>query len=550
MTHGRRQVSRRGVLAASAAIGGGVLLPAGQAVAQPGDLVTVTPGDARYPDLVRGWNQRYVGRPDAVHVPRSTAQVAAAVRQAVRSGKRFTVRSGGHCWEDFVFSPDVRAVIDMSAMRDVDFDASMNAFMVQPGAQLLDVYERLYRTWGVTVPAGMCFQVGAGGHVSGGGWGLLCRRLGLVVDHLYAVEVVVVNADGTVRTVVATREDNDPNRDLWWAHTGGGGGNFGVVTRYWFRSPGASGTDPARLLPAPPPEVLVSAVSWKWSDLDERSFTRLVRNYADWHVRHAAPDDPATAVCSLLSLNHVSNGAVGLITHVDASVPGAARLHDEFLAAVGEGVTAAHGPVTTRMGELAAMPDLVVPRRLPWLQAARYLGTANPTTNDPTQKSDFKSAYMKAGFPQRQLAALYRHLTRTDIGNPTGSVMLSSFAGQVSAVAQDATASAHRDAAYKLAWMIWWDDPDDEKDCVRWLREFYADMYADTGGVPVPGAVTDGCYVNYPDADLGSAEFNRSGTPWHDLYYKGNYRRLQRIKQAYDPGNVFRHRQSVRLPGS
>ena len=43
------------------------------------------------------------------------------------------------------------------------------------------------------------------------------------------------------RSVVATRESSDPNRDLWWAHTGGGGGNFGVVTRYWFRSPGAAG---------------------------------------------------------------------------------------------------------------------------------------------------------------------------------------------------------------------------------------------------------------------------------------------------------------------
>ncbi|MQS09275.1 FAD-binding oxidoreductase, partial [Streptomyces alkaliphilus] len=168
MTHRGQQVSRRGVLTASAAIGGGMLLPVGQAVAQPNDLVTITPGDARYPDLVRGWNQRYVGRPEAVYVPRSTDGVAIAVRQAVRAGKRLTVRSGGHCWEDFVFNPEVQAVIDMSAMREVDFDPPMNAFMVQPGAQLLDVYERLYRIWGVTVPAGMCFQVGAGGHVSGG----------------------------------------------------------------------------------------------------------------------------------------------------------------------------------------------------------------------------------------------------------------------------------------------------------------------------------------------------------------------------------------------
>lgn len=115
----------------------------------------------------------------------------------------------------------------MSALKAVYFDAEHGAFAVEAGALLLDVYERLYRGWGVTVPGGMCFQVGAGGHVSGGGWGLLCRRYGLVVDHLYAVEVVVVDEDGTVRTVVATREDDDPDRELWWAHTGGGGGTSG-----------------------------------------------------------------------------------------------------------------------------------------------------------------------------------------------------------------------------------------------------------------------------------------------------------------------------------
>ncbi|MDW4911452.1 BBE domain-containing protein, partial [Streptomyces sp. ADMS] len=69
-------------------------------------------------------------------------------------------------------------------------------------------------------------------------------------------------------------------------------------------------------------------------------------------------------------------------------------------------------------------------------------------------------------------------------------------------------------------------------------------------GVPVPNAVTDGCYVNYPDADLSDPQRNRSGVSWATLYYKGNYRRLQQVKAKYDPGNFFRHRQSVELPAS
>src|SRR6185437_15568798 len=99
-----------------------------------------------------------------------------------------------------------------------------------------------------TIPAGMCPTVGIGGHCTGGGYGFLSRQHGAVVDHLEAVEVVVVDRSGTARTVRASRDPADPDHDLWWACAGGGGGNFGIVTRFWFRSPGATGADPGGLL--------------------------------------------------------------------------------------------------------------------------------------------------------------------------------------------------------------------------------------------------------------------------------------------------------------
>ncbi len=516
--------------------------------ARPASAVAVTPADQRYPDLVRGWNQRWVGAPDAVYVVETTEQVAQVVQLAVDRGKRITVRGGGHCWEDFVFNADVEVIVDMSEMATVGYDPRMHAFSVEAGARLLDVYERLYRPWGVTIPAGTCYSVGVGGHVSGGGWGMLLRKHGLVIDHLYAVEVVVVDASGKVRTVVATREQNDPNRDLWWAHTGGGGGNFGIVTRYWFRSPGAPGRTPESLLPKPPAEVLISAAAWAWKDLTEADFVTLVKNFADWHVAHSEPDDPYSAICSLLSLNHRSNGAVNIVTQVDGSVPRAEKLHADFMAAVTRGVGARTGPAVTPIGEFKPMPEFAEPRRLPWMQATQYIGTANATTNNPTLKGDFKSAYMRASFPARHIRKLYKHLSREDLGNPTASLMLSSHGGQSNAVPATATAYAHRDSAFKMAWMIWWTDPADEAASVRWIREFYEDLYVETGGVPVPDAVTDGCYVNYPDVDLSDPRHNTSSVPWHELYYKGNYPRLQRIKKAYDPRNVFRHRQSIQLP--
>ncbi|MFC6930767.1 FAD-binding protein [Actinomadura yumaensis] len=239
-------LSRRKFVAGSATVGAASLVAQPQEAAagaaaggapRSGPAV-VTKDDPRYPTLVWGSNQRWVGTPDAVHVVTSTAQVVASVQEAVRTGKRVAVRSGGHCYENFVGDPAVRLVIDLSRLNAVYHDRQRGAFAVEPGATLGDAYRGLDKQWGVTLPGSACPTVGIGGHVVGGGVGQLSRWHGATVDHLYAVEVVVVDANGTARAVVATRDAGDPNRDLWWAHTGGGGGNFGVVTKYWFRSPG------------------------------------------------------------------------------------------------------------------------------------------------------------------------------------------------------------------------------------------------------------------------------------------------------------------------
>ena len=125
----------------------------------------------------------------------------------------------------------------------------MGAFAVEAGTTLGEVYRRLFLGWGVVLPAGQSPDIGIGGHALGSAFGFLHRRHGLAGDYLYAVEVVFVDGSGTAKSVIATRKPSDPNRELWWAHTGGGGGNFGVVTRYWFRADDADGSDPTRALP-------------------------------------------------------------------------------------------------------------------------------------------------------------------------------------------------------------------------------------------------------------------------------------------------------------
>ncbi|MFJ8790315.1 FAD-binding oxidoreductase [Streptomyces sp. NPDC102462] len=486
----------------------------------PDGPLRVTPDDPRYAYLVaRGASNRFRGRPERVCLVGSTEDVVRAVREAVASGARLAVRSGGHCFEDFVDHPDITTVIDMSPMREVTFDEQRRAYAVEAGATLGEVYQKLYLGWGVTVPAGYHAEVGVGGHVPGGGYGPLCRLFGLVSDYLYAVEVVVVDRAGTVRAVVATRERDDPHRDLWWAHTGGGGGTFGVVTRFWFRSP-----------PTPPATALTFTAEWSWEGMDEERFSRMVRNHGRWAERHAAATDPNAALYAEFALTRRAAGAHLLLGQVAAEPGRDRRLLDAFLHAVSEGT---------------ARPARVTTRRLPWLDAA--LRGSGEAVGDWHIK--IKSAFLRRRLTDRQIAVVHRHLTREDTGVLAGSVVVNTYGGAVNAVPSDATAMPHRDSVLKLSCLASWAEPEQAPEYLAWIRACYGDLFADTGGVPVPGPAADGAFINYPDTDLADPHWNTSGTPWETLYHKDNHARLREAKRRWDPRDVFRHALSIRPGG-
>ncbi|WP_328935779.1 MULTISPECIES: BBE domain-containing protein [unclassified Streptomyces] len=497
--------------------------------------IVVTPQDGRYDDMTTGYNKRWVGHPEKIRVIRSTADAVTAVQEAVTGGKRLSVRSGGGCFEDFVYNPEIDIVLDLSTLDKVSYDATRRAFCIEPGAILLNVYDTLYRDWGVTLPGGLCYSVGMGGHACGGGYGLLSRQFGLVVDHLYAVEVVVVNAAGIAKAVIATADPADPHHDLWWAHTGGGGGNFGVVTRYWFRSPDATGTDPEALLPAPPSHVLLNIVAIPWSSVDEADFGRLLRNFVAWQQAHSAPGAAENALSSLFGLNHVATGVLTLITQVDATAPNAAQILTDHLTAIGAGTAQ------------AVRDSLVVaPSKVTWGQATRFISTSNYAA--PAVRVKARSAYLKGNFTTDQASVIHRYLTAPDYSNPGASLILFPYGGEISSVASDATAIPQRDSVVKMQYQAWWVDPATDATHIAWVRGMYREVYAKTGGVPVPDGTWDGCYINYVDADMADPTQNTSGVPWSTFYYKDNYPRLQRVKAAYDPRNVFRHALSIEPP--
>ncbi|MDX6284461.1 MAG: hypothetical protein QOH03_5532, partial [Kribbellaceae bacterium] len=183
----------------------------------------VGPEDPRYPTLVRGFNLRWVGHPKAIELCGDAEQVRAAVDRAVADDLRITVRGGGHCYEDFVSHNDGGVIIDVSAMNAVYRDEDSGWYCIEGGATLWDAYSRLYRLYGVTIPAGSCASVGAGGHIVGGGYGLLSRLHGLTVDWLHAIEVVVVDREGHAHLRTVSVDSGGDDELLMWGHLGGGG---------------------------------------------------------------------------------------------------------------------------------------------------------------------------------------------------------------------------------------------------------------------------------------------------------------------------------------
>lgn len=487
----------------------------------------ITPDDIRYPDLAeKRFNKRYAGKPEYIFLPQSTNEVIEAVQDAVNSKRRPVVRSGGHCLEGFVADPTVQVLIDMSLMTNIYYDTERSAFAVEAGATVGELYRRLFLGWGLVLPAGEYPGIGIGGHILGGAFGFHCREYGLAADHLYAVEMVSVDSSGKAHSVIATCEPNDPNRELWWAHTGGGGGNFGIVTRYWLRSPDAAGSDPAAALPKAPASVTTFRVSWDWKHFDEASFTHLVQNFGGWALQNSDPDSPFTQLFSLIFLNHRNLGKLeikGLATG-----PNATHLITEHLAAIA-------GPVGlpyTQQIEVSA-----------WLQFV-----LNPFPELFQQGFENvhmkgKDAFFRQPFTDSQIATAWKYLTAE--ANIGGMLAMATYGGKVNTLAPDATASAQRDSILDIACNTGWVDPAGEAPSLDWVRNFYKDLFPGTGGVPVPNEQTDGCMINHPDTDLTDAHWNQSGVPWYTFYYKENYPRLQQVKSKWDPLNIFYHALSI-----
>src|SRR5262245_36807507 len=110
----------------------------------------ITRDDPRYRTVVdKRFNKRYSAHPDYVRLASSSEDVVRAVDEAVREQLRLVVTSGGHCLEGFVSDPDVRAILDVSPMKRIYYDAARRAIAVEAGATVGEAFHALFDSWGV-----------------------------------------------------------------------------------------------------------------------------------------------------------------------------------------------------------------------------------------------------------------------------------------------------------------------------------------------------------------------------------------------------------------
>src|SRR5215216_3052741 len=180
----------------------------------------LVPGERQYEIARRVWNYAIDKRPALIIRAASTEDVVRAVRFARSEGLPVAVRGGGHSVAGFSTCDD-GIVLDLAQLNDVHVDAR-RAF-AGGGTRWKD-FDAATQQQGLATTGGLVSSTGIGGLTLGGGFGHLVRKYGLTCDNLLSAEVVT--ADGSV---VHASESQNP--ELFWALRGGGG-NFGVVTRF------------------------------------------------------------------------------------------------------------------------------------------------------------------------------------------------------------------------------------------------------------------------------------------------------------------------------
>ncbi|MFI7099649.1 FAD-dependent oxidoreductase [Streptomyces sp. NPDC050161] len=461
----------------------------------------VLPADQAYGQA----RQTYFSQFDATG-PQGIAYCASVqdVRTCLRFAQDHDVpavpRGGGHSQAGYSTTPGL--VIDMSRLRAVDVRADTVA--VGAGAQQIDVLAAL-SPHGLALVGGTCPTVGVAGYLLGGGYGLLTRSEGMACDHLVSAEIVL--ADGRI---VTCSRDHEP--DLFWALRGGGGGNFGIVTRL-------------ESVPVKISRLVNFTLSWPW----ERA-AGVLAGWQDWVTE--GPAELGTVLG--IALPDAAPGKVPVVT-VTGAWTGSAQALERAI----DGLAA-------RVG---APPAVRTVDTLPYQESMmRWYGCADKSVEQCHRIGYTPEALLRRGDFLRLRNRMFSRplpssgnealLTAFDAARRAGhgrSITGVALGGRANDPARTDTAYVHRDTNFALIFADTMADgtpAEDERTAAQtWVTAQFQAVDNYSNGET---------YQNMPDPAL---------TDWRQAYYGENHRRLTEVRKRYDPGRFFRFPQAISTAG-
>ena len=417
-------------------------------------------------------------RPVAIVRPRSTDEVVAAVRWARDAGVPIAVRGGGHNVAGHAVA-EGSVVIDLRSCREIVVDTAGRRVSVGGGALWVDV-DLATTAHGLAMTGGTFGDTGVGGLTLGGGLGFLMGTGGLTCDHLVRAEVVT--ADGSV---VIAGEDGDP--ELLWALRGGGG-NFGVVTRFEFalRSIG-------------PMYGGYLSVPLASADLTMRAIAALAHDMPDELMLFAGGpgflDEEAA----------VAGRSTPLTFHVTVAFQGSP-----------EDGEAAIGPLRS----LPVIDD--------GLAVMTYLEVQAMAGQLPFGLRHYWKGHFLRDLDDGAIAASVAAMDGAT-GSPS-FVLLEAMNGAARVEPPDGAAFGQREARWNVSAIAIWEDPADDDTQIAWARD-YADALR-------PSSLSGAGYANYAPVDE-TPERVRSA------FGSERFARLAAVKRRYDPDNAFRFNLNV-----
>ena len=432
----------------------------------------VRPGEGDYDEARRVHNGLIDKRPGLIARCATTEDVVAAVNLARDRGVELSVRGGGHSVAGRAVT-EGGLMVDLSLMRSIHVDPAAGTASAEGGVTWRELDEATHEH-GLMTPGGVVSSTGIAGLTLGGGLGWTQGRFGLTIDNLLAAEVVA--ADGAVLTASKTEHP-----DLFWALRGGGG-NFGVVTRFTYRT-------------HPLETVLGGTVVYPVADA-----LRVLETYRD--VTAHAPDELSVQAALFCVPDGSGTRAAGLsVCHC------------------GNNPTEADHAVAPLRHVTTPLRDLVA--RIPY-----------PVKNSQTDVMFPRGArnYWKQAFVDRLTDDILETLVDARATCPSDMtvVVVEQVHGAATRVPVEATAFPYRKEGYAVLLCGQWLDPADDEANIAWTRTTYQRLAPHLGTRR---------YVNYMSADDAGPEVAQA--------YGPNYARLREAKRRYDPANLFRLNQNI-----